>query len=145
MKKTSVILFAAALAGVTVFEGCKKYEEGPGLSFRSREERVANTWEVEKVLEGGVEVANPDGTVTFDKDGGFSATYTSFGVSITLNGTWQLVNDDEDIEVKVTSNGISSTTTAKILKLKEKELWVKDLGDTNDPADDVETHYKPAN
>ncbi len=86
-----------------------------------------------------------DGTVTFDKDGGFSATYTSFGISITVDGTWELVNDDEDIEVKVTSNGISNTTTAKILKLKENELWVKDLGDTNDPDDDVETHYKPAN
>lgn len=143
MKKTTVILFAAALAGVMVFESCKKYEEGPGLSFRSRKERVANTWVVEKMYEGGTEVASPDGVVTFDKDGTVSATYTSFGLTVTLNGTWELVNDDEDLAVTYTSNGISQTSTAKILKLKEKELWVKDLGDTNDPSDDVETHYKP--
>ncbi|CAF0787635.1 unnamed protein product [Rotaria sordida] len=92
---------------------------------------------------GGTEVANPDGVVTFDKDGAASATYTSFGLTITLTGTWELVNDDEDLAVTFTSNGVSQTSTAKILKLKEKELWVKDLNDTSDPADDVETHYKP--
>jgi hypothetical protein len=146
MKKTTVIMLAAVLAGATVLESCKKYEDGPSLSFRSRKERVANTWKIEKQLQGGVEQSNPStGTITFDKDGNVSATYTSFGITITVSGTWQLVNNDEDLEVKTTYNGVSTTSTVNILKLKEKELWVKDPGnDANSSGDDVETHYIPA-
>ncbi|UPT65292.1 MAG: hypothetical protein M0D57_12035 [Sphingobacteriales bacterium JAD_PAG50586_3] len=141
MKKTTVVIFAALIAGVTVFESCKKYEEGPGLSLRSRKERVANTWEIEKVLVGGVEQTNPSSeTVTFDKDGKVSSTFNG----TTFEGTWELTNDDEQIEVKITFNGISSTSSYKIIKLKEKEFWIRDENDANDSSDDVETHYEPA-
>ncbi|UPT65291.1 MAG: hypothetical protein M0D57_12030 [Sphingobacteriales bacterium JAD_PAG50586_3] len=43
MKQLKISLFAFALVALVAMEGCKKYEEGPGLSFRSRAERVANT------------------------------------------------------------------------------------------------------
>jgi len=46
----------ALMAGM-VFTACK-YEEGPGISFRSKRDRIANEWKVEKFIYGGQDVTN---------------------------------------------------------------------------------------
>lgn len=46
----------ALLAGV-VFTACK-YEEGPGISLRSKRDRIANEWRVEKFVYDGQDVTS---------------------------------------------------------------------------------------
>lgn len=147
MTKTSIILLAAAVIGGTALEGCKKYEEGPTISLRSRKERVANTWKVEKYIVNNQDQTaefttdNPNYQLVLDKEG--KASLNAGGFSGIATGTWALINKDEEIVFTLTALGITQTTTSTILKLKEKELWLKDFGDDSDPTDDVETHLVP--
>ena len=34
---------------------CKKYDEGPALSLRSKKSRIANKWKVDKLFKNGVD------------------------------------------------------------------------------------------
>ncbi len=116
--------------------GCGKYEEGPAVSFRSKKERVANTWEVNEQTYNGskVDPSNYENvTITFDKDGNFSTAYGAFSVS----GEWEFNDDKTKIITTVNSNESEAT----ILKLKEKELWTEEE-DSN--GNKTETHYVPS-
>ena len=44
--KTKKLLLLSALALLLIGTGCKKYEDGPMISFRSKKERVVNNWKV---------------------------------------------------------------------------------------------------
>lgn len=110
-----IILIIGALAG------CKKYEEGPSLSFRSRAARVANTWKVDSYTINGADntsvLTNINYLETYDKDGNYSYS-SSLG---TGSGRWEFQSDDQEIK----RSGVSSqsTETLVILRLKEKEFW----------------------
>ena len=47
------ILFLTLM--VVGFSSCKKYEEGPSLSFRSIKQRITNTWKIESYSINGAE------------------------------------------------------------------------------------------
>ncbi len=48
MKKFSIILMLFAVT-VILFHFCSKYDEGPGLSLRTKTSRITGIWDVEKV------------------------------------------------------------------------------------------------
>ncbi len=112
------------------FTSSCKYEEGPFISLRTKKERVANTWQVEKIIQDdGDEFSGddvPDTEYTFTKDG-------KFKVDGNHVGSWEFTNSKEKIRFEFAGGSSES----EILKLKEKELWVE-----NDDGD--ETHYEPA-
>lgn len=112
-----VLLFAAIT--MTSFQSCQKYPDGPMVSFRSRAERVANTWKVDNYKENGTDYTSlvTDYTETFSKDGAYSY---SWGI-LSGTGTWSFQNKDEEIKL----NGINnqSSQTLYILKLEEKQFW----------------------
>lgn len=101
--------------------GCKKYEDGPGLSFRSKAARVSNTWEVESYTINGLDntssLKNLNYTETYDKDG--NCSYNSSAGS--GSGKWEFQSDKEQIK----RSGLSgqSSETLYILRLKENEFW----------------------
>ena len=128
MKKTKTLL--TLLAGILLassFPGCKKYEEGPAISFRSRAERVSNTWKVEKLLVNGA-----DNTPQYTA---FTETYTkagSYEYDLSGNkgsGKWEFAENDTQIKRSGVS-GMSSYNLV-ILKLKESEFWYS-YSDGND-------------
>ncbi len=128
------------MAGVIIFAGvaCNKYEEGPGVSFRSRKGRVANTWEVEKyIASDGTESTpdpNDDTQVTYDKDGSYTVSSASSGFSLT--GTWEFNDDKTRIYTSYEFGGDTyKDTSGVITKLKNKEMWTKD-------DDNSEVHLK---
>ena len=106
---------------VIIFYGCKKYDEGPLLSLRSKTARVANTWKVESYKINDADntalLTNLNYTETYDKDGNFSFS-SSLG---TGSGKWDFQSDKEQIK----RSGVSSQSTEAlyILKLKENEFW----------------------
>lgn len=117
------VLFFLALTS------CNKYEDGPVLSFVSRNERVANTWKMDKAIENGVDVtSNYDRyVVTLTKSG--SASFTAHFSLLSLeydyvtNGTWSFESNDDKLKLDYENDLVDATYV--ILKLKENELWLR--------------------
>ncbi|MBA3971550.1 MAG: hypothetical protein H0X46_05295 [Bacteroidetes bacterium] len=119
MKTKTIFTFMVILAASIV--GCKKYEDGPVLSLRSKTARVANTWKVESYTINGSDftstLTNINYTETYDKDDNYS--YNSSAGS--GSGKWVFESDKEQIK----RSGVAgqSTQTLYILRLKEREFW----------------------
>lgn len=118
IKLSAMLLFLGVLIIPTI-QSCKKYEEGPVLSLRTRAERVANTWKVEnyKINSSDFTSLATNYTETFTKKGGYSYNWGSFGGT----GTWAFQNHDEEIRLSGTDN--QSSHTLVILKLEEDAFW----------------------
>ncbi len=117
-------IFALVVLATFVLFGtysCKKYEEGPMISLRTKTARVANDWKLNKAEQDGVDItANyPSAEQTMKKDGGYSASFN--GLSYT--GTWEFDSKKENILIKV--EGSTDQLKYKIIRLKEKELWLE--------------------
>ena len=48
-------LFLIAIVTTIVFSGCKKYKEGPLISFRAVEKRITGTWQITEFTSDGVD------------------------------------------------------------------------------------------
>lgn len=130
--KFKAILFSLALATATL-SSCGKYDEGPGLSFRSKKARIANTW----VIEG--ETVNGKETSAADLQAEINASDTPMEIEITKDGDvtnkykdgstnkikWELLDGKEKIKFSTTTSGITVSYEEKILKLKEKSMWLE--------------------
>jgi len=117
---------------VAVFAGCQKYEDGPLISFVSKEKRISNTWIVEKAYADNVDVTNDydqyELYLASDGTAELNANYTVFGATYVdkTNGTWNFTNDKENILINYSDD--SQDAEYKILRLKEKELWLQEVG-----------------
>lgn len=137
IQKTLVI----GIAAMMLTTGCKKYEDGPAVSFRSKKARIANTWRVEKALNGSEDV-----TSDFDQyelqmltngNATLSALYHLGDLSFEFqtNGTWSLENNNEDLRLDFEND--AADETYEILRLKEDELWLRTK------SKDLELHLTP--
>ncbi len=117
--KFTFLLTLMALVAISGLQSCKKYSNGPGLSFVSRAERVSNEWKVDNYKINGADFTSlVNGYLeTYTKGGDYSY---SWGV---LNGTgkWKFQNNDSEIKLNGTDGQSSRTLT--ILKLEEKAFW----------------------
>ncbi len=121
MKLSIKVLTVFILA--SVFVGCSKYENGPALSLKSKKARVTNEWIIEKatdITENKDITSDYAGEIwDFRKDG-------SFFKNGELKGTWDFYNDKEAVII-TKSDGDSDIF--RILKLKEKEMWLEITGE----------------
>ena len=117
-KISALIILLAAIIIPTV-QSCKKYQDGPMLSLRSRTERVANTWKVDNYKINGNDYTSlvAGYTETYTKDGNY---YYSWG-SLDGTGKWAFQNNDK--EIKLTGINNQSSQTLFIQKLEEKQFW----------------------
>lgn len=142
MKKNAIIL-SLALSLLLAASGCKKYEQGPALSFRSKTQRIANTWKLGKVLEAGtdktVDYKNlfQDWQNALTTENKYTLTYSTIFGKYSETGNWTLT--DNDSKITFDPDGSADNYTWTILKLKEKEAWVK--GTLNNK--EVELHLIP--
>lgn len=134
MKKLAIQLSLFVFLSSLFVVGCKKYEEGPGLSLKTKTERAINTWKAEYALRDGVDATAwyKNWVLDMREDGRIVITDLDDRDSVvTQNGFWTFVNDQEQIRfqytVPVVTNDIKTVT---ILRLKEKELWYRDVTDT---------------
>lgn len=130
MRKVYLIFFVV----VVVLASCK-YEEGPLLSFKSRDNRLMRTWVLQKRLINSLEEPRISyETVTFQKFGKFEAYYTdNTGIERVYFGGWNFLNNDEDITFNKTRTyydqyGIFQEEVLQIIgtirKLTRKELRI---------------------
>ena len=158
MRYTSILLLLAILLEF----GCKKYDEGPLMSMRSKKERLANDWIRSESYLNGV-LSTPSDLVIksqeFKKDGEYILHLNDDRNGSTLIngdtvetqeifGTWEFYDSKEYIIMTTPQYAWGSLgslgndlvgDTVKIVRLKEKELWVsKDYG-----VFVFEDHYVP--
>ncbi|NSW45250.1 MAG: hypothetical protein HPY79_05505 [Bacteroidales bacterium] len=123
---------------------CKKYPEGPTISFISKTERLSNTWRVKQYFENGIDKTNDFNNVfqnyvlTIKKDYTYTLTYKAFGIiNYSENGSWAF--NSNKTGVIFNNNANNNTTNWSILKLMEKELWGKYI----DSNKTIEVHLIP--
>jgi hypothetical protein len=119
---SKIILFAGAVLSlflVTSLESCKKYDDGPMISFRSRAERVANNWKVDSynVNDNNQTSLLADYKESYTKEGNYSYTW---GI-LAGTGTWSFQNKDKEILLLGSSN--QEDHVLFILKLEEESFW----------------------
>lgn len=135
--KTRKFLILLLLCGsiLPAMQSCKKYEDGPLISLRSRAERVANTWKVEnyKINDNDYTSLVSSYTETFTKAGSYAYNWGT----LDGNGTWAFQN--KDMEIKLTGNDNHSSNTLYILKLEEDAFWYYYM----DGSDKHELHLVP--
>ena len=120
---------------VTMFawSGCKKYEEGPAFSLRSKKDRVVGKWKVKKYLENGTDQTSSltavNFRIEFKKDGKAVQSFSSsmFG---TISEEFRCEFDDNKEKLIFIFNS-GEKEEFKILRLKHKELWLKQSDGTN--------------
>jgi hypothetical protein len=109
---------------------CNKYEDGPLVSLRSRNERVANNWRISKATENGNDVTSEfdryDLSLTKENKASLTAQYTflTLEYEYTTEGTWSFTDNDAKLKIDYDNN--LADVTYIILKLQEKELWLRE-------------------
>lgn len=106
---------------------CKKYDEGPALSLRTKKQRLTGDWTMAAILKDGKDVTSTyyvkttllDYHFLIEKDGRFAITGSGQSA-----GTWELSDHKRDLVLIPDLSAIKETY--QIQRLTEKELWVKD-------------------
>jgi len=110
---------------------CSKYQDGPLISFRKKEKRLAGTWKHSAFIYINqnltVTTNLPETKYTYTEDGKY---YTSVGDT----GTWEF-GSGVDLNITFKVNGNDSLRTFEILRLAKKDLWLK--------TGDEEWHFEP--
>jgi len=135
--KNFKIYLVVAMIGLTAltFTSCKKGEDDPGLSFRSRKARFTNTWVLTKYEKNGAAQDISGTTYTYDvfNNGSLTrivdGTVFGFATRTEKNGSWEFANNKEDVKITIDNNA----EIYNIQRLATDELWLKMLkdGDTH--------------
>lgn len=121
MRKNYFLLLLLPL----LFTGCKKYVEGPTLSFKSKTARVVNNWKLSQLIVNGKdETANFTGFEAHFYDNGTYEFY--LGALKIEEGNWVFSSNKENLVLSgedILHNPFSYEL--EIVRLKEKEFWCK--------------------
>ena len=125
------------ITSVLLLTECKKYPEGPSISFRSKKERIVNTWKLSKYYENSVDLTSNFNTVytkfsfVTTKSGDYTITRELYSlVNTTESGTWTLSSNKKTFNLfpaSITVGSVPSSSSWQILKLYEKEMWLRNI------------------
>ena len=145
MKKNLLFLALAVIASSTLLSSCKKGENDPFLSLKSRDSRITALWMLTSAEssvnnDGSIFTTNFDGSImTNYYPGGFTDNYSySLTIEIKKDGTYQSIEtNDGDIETidgkwywvnsakNKTSISLDNLGTFEVNGLRSKELILK--------------------
>jgi hypothetical protein len=98
MKKLTIYLVLLLM----VAGGCKKYDEGPLISLRSKEARLCREWKLDKALMNDEDIGGTEdaGIIEYKKDGSVKITFnnTELGELI-YTSEWRFAEDKKYLEV----------------------------------------------
>jgi hypothetical protein len=134
IKNLSFAILLAALISLPA-QSCKKYPDGPFISFRTRTERVAQTWKIESAKRNGSDYTSSVSTYieAYTKGGSYSYSWYIMGGT----GTWAFQNSYK--EILVSEVNVRSSRTLTILRLEKKSFWYYYM----DGSDKYEFHMIP--
>lgn len=122
MKKTAIYLVLILL----VLTGCKKYEEGPAISLRSKEARLCQEWKLDKYLVNGEDFNYfEEQNWTFDKNGTLKV-YINYGIyDEEAEFEWKWTGDKEAIEIYSSTKSTNSfIQLIHDLKKIQQDDWI---------------------
>jgi hypothetical protein len=126
-------LIVLGLAAIFILPACNLYEDGPLISLYSKEKRIANVWVAEAVTESdGTDITDDyEGWVwTLTEGGEATISYPVLGSTLNFNGTWNLIDEDEVLQLIIDYGVGNSISEFTILRLTENELWLRAEDDT---------------
>ncbi len=119
---------------------CKKYEDGPILSLRTKKARLVGDWKISETFANGLKLNGPIQItgLQIKKGGTFSFEYNT-GYAGVKNGTWSLTNTKQYVDL----SDSCCTERYKILRLKNKELWLQNsLQQSTTSTIELEYHFE---
>jgi hypothetical protein len=130
MKTVNTFLIAVVIATTASlsFSSCKKGDDDPVVSLKSRKDRFTNTWTLTKYEKNGTTQDLSGTTYIYNVYNAGTLTQTvegsifGFPTRTTSDGTWNFINDDEDVEITI---GSQPAIIYNIQRLASKELWLK--------------------
>jgi len=127
MKKLINFTLMFAVGTIIALSGCKKYEDGPGLSLSSKKSRVEANWKIKKFLYNSVDETSEylDYTCEMKKDGQFNIV-SNGNID---HGKWDFALDKEALDFRYDDGTIERYN---IKRLTAKDLWMESVifGDT---------------
>lgn len=126
------LVFFLSAASLT---SCKKYEDGPMLSLRSKKHRVVNDWKLDRYFINDTDKTDSLGisnyTESFLNDGSVLRSFISLsGDTISDTCTWSFGDKKETLEIAGADSlelseqfGYLTLSNLRVLRLKEHELW----------------------
>jgi hypothetical protein len=135
MKTKKLVVVNLLIAFALSFVSCGKYEDGPGLSLRTKKARLAGTWKAEKVFvnnELSQTATEEEPRIEFTRDDIYRIDLDSAWVE----GTWKF-NDDKSKVIGTYAIPFVGefNNSYRILRLTNDEFWAV--------IDGREVHYKP--
>jgi len=127
-----------------LFAGCKKYEDGPGISLRSKQKRITGYWELQGTFADGIEQSIADSSNCKNlglTSAPFSCTCevsensgTPFNLTLSTNGTWEFGNDKTTLDLHFDSANLFKGITLiseswTIYRLANNYLWIAAVKD----------------
>lgn len=142
-------LFSLCFVIIFIFSGCKKYDDGPTISLRSKKNRLAGKWVTHMWLYNKYEqiyMLDTMRTAEFTKDGKYYYhEYNQFTHKATnLEGTWEFRQEKE--QLFLTLPGSTDTNMYQlwdILRLKNDEIWLEMVLYSYPNSDIYEWRLKP--
>ncbi len=137
--KTIIKLLAVIMVLGIISTGCKKYVDGPGFSLLTKKSRLCGDWLIEQAVYNDADItdttkahAGANFKFIIMKDG----TYKVQGLQEDA-GKWKFGEDKDDVYFTSDKAG-SSEQAWRILRLKSKELWLRQ---TESNGDKILFHY----
>jgi hypothetical protein len=121
-------------AGLLLMSACKKYEEGPYLSFTSKNNRLENHW----VATGGFSFTDPNFPepvlnyqFIITKDGDITVVFPDLLTNDTLSGKWEWMDRKEVLQWELELGDTLSFYYTRfedfdVLRLTSTDLWLID-------------------
>lgn len=106
------------------FTSCSKYEEGSKFTLLTKKARLCGEWDIKNyIFIGSPATADIDErTYTFEKDGIFFQKIDGYR----QYGEWEFIKKKEKLRTTIKDGNIIYQSEYLILKLTDKELWLKD-------------------
>ena len=134
-----LIVFSCGLA--LLLPSCRKYDDGPSFSLRSKVSRVTNNWNADIVARNNIDETEFYDTYNMvfddkeDSDGRMGLTWTikrrDMADSV-ITARWELASVNEQIKLTMTdfpTVGETALLYIDILRLEEDAMWLRFLTD----------------
>ena len=125
--KNILLVIIAFITLISIAPSCKKYEDGPAISLRTKKARLCGDWKIESSSFDGVDITsalNANFGWNIEKDGTYQivAASTATG-TMNSSGKWKFGEDKDDVYLTDGASGLEMAY--RILRLANKELWVR--------------------
>jgi hypothetical protein len=133
--KKHILTLSFAMAALFIISSCGKYEEGPGVSLLSKKARITGVWKLDKMIVNGVEQTIEEemknATTELMKDGTGKITVTFMGMTLNFDMEWEFNDDKTKLKTRMKDfldpEVWEEWVESEILRLTNKELWLKDV------------------